>query len=160
MTTTPASQPAATSTIARSRKPETSLMMLAPASTHAARDLGMARVDRDRHASSDAKRTTTGRTRASSAATGTGSAPGRVDSPPTSRIAAPSAMRRSARSDRGGRVVDAAAVGERVGRDVEDAHDERPVERELEAAAAPDGRGRADASHARRRRLVIGGRGR
>ena len=37
---------------------------------------------------------TTGITRASSASTATGSAPGRVDSPPTSRIAAPSAASR------------------------------------------------------------------
>ena len=39
---------------------------------------------------------TTGSTRSSSAAAGTGSAPGRVDSPPTSTIAAPSEISRRA----------------------------------------------------------------
>ena len=38
----------------------------------------------------------TGITRASSSSTGTGAAPGRVDSPPTSTIAAPSSISRRA----------------------------------------------------------------
>ena len=41
------------------------------------------------------KRSITGTTRRSSSAGATGSAPGRVDSPPTSMIAAPSAARRT-----------------------------------------------------------------
>jgi len=46
----------------------------------------------------DAGARTTGTTRASSSSTGTGSAPGRVDSPPTSMMSAPSSINARARA--------------------------------------------------------------
>ncbi len=95
MTTTPASHEAATSTIAGSRKPETSLMMLAPAHT-AARATSACRVSMLTHMPRSASARTTAMVRASSSSIGTASAPGRVDSPPTSIIWAPSSTKRSA----------------------------------------------------------------
>ena len=73
----------------------------------------------------------TGTTRAASSATSTGAWPGRVDSPPTSRMSAPSAtIRRAAATATRDRVVgrtgEEAVARERVRGDVEDAHDERP----------------------------------
>ena len=65
----------------------------------------------------------TGTTRSSSSSAGTGSAPGRVDSPPTSTIAAPSAISRRAWRTACAGVLERPAVRERVGRDVDDAHD-------------------------------------
>ena len=91
ITTRPASHDAATLTISGSRKPVTSLIMLAPASTHAlATDAW--RVSMLTHMSSSAKRRTTSKTRLSSSSSETGSAPGRMDSPPTSTIRAPSSI--------------------------------------------------------------------
>ena len=88
------------------RPPETSLTIAAPASTRGRGDLGAHRVDRDRRR----------RRRPGRAMTGThpvellvdqraGSAPGRVDSPPTSRMSAPVGEQRRgrARSRRRGR---------------------------------------------------------
>ncbi len=83
MTTTPASHAAATSTISGSRKPETSLMIDAPASTHAFAT-GACRVSIETAISSAESRWTTGLTRASSSASSSWLAPGLVDSPPTS----------------------------------------------------------------------------
>src|SRR5690606_30444622 len=81
---------ATTSAIAGSaRPPETSLTIRAPAST--ARSATTARVVSTlTTAPSAASAEITGSTRASSASTGTRPAPGRVDSPPTSRTSAPS----------------------------------------------------------------------
>ena len=62
-------------------------------------------------------------------ATGTGSAPGRVNSPPTSRMSAPSPSIARPRAIAASAVERFAAVGEAVGRDVDDAHDQRAVER-------------------------------
>ena len=56
----------------------------------AARHLRLDRVDADRHADAPASASTTGSTRRSSSSGGTGSEPGRVDSPPMSTMAAPS----------------------------------------------------------------------
>ena len=64
----------------------------------------------------------TGTTRRSSSSAATPSEPGRVDSPPTSTIAAPSAIIRRAARDRVRRVEVDPAVGERVRRDVDHAH--------------------------------------
>ena len=55
----------------------------------------------------------------------TGSAPGRVDSPPTSTRSAPSAAMRSGVCHRGRGVQELASVRERVRRHVQDAHDRR-----------------------------------
>ena len=72
------------------------------------------------------RRSRTGTTRRSSSSAETPSEPGRVDSPPTSTIAAPSAIIRFAAVDCDRRVEVDAAVRERVGRDVDDAHHRRP----------------------------------
>jgi hypothetical protein len=72
-------------------------------------------------APSAASAATTGSTRCSSAGA-TRSAPGRVDSPPTSRMSAPSRAATGRARSRRRREV-APAVAERVGRDVDDAHD-------------------------------------
>ena len=73
----------------------------------------------------DARRSMTGMTRASSSSADTGAAPGRVDSPPTSTIAAPSVDHALGPRHRG---IDArvpAAVGEGIRGDVQHAHDVR-----------------------------------
>ena len=64
-----------------------------------------------------------------------GCAPGRVDSPPISRMSAPSSSSRKACAiaGSGGRMT--TAIGKRVGRDIDDAHDQRAIERKGEAAA-------------------------
>ena len=67
----------------------------------------------------------TGSTRSSSTSSDTPSEPGRVDSPPMSTIAAPSSTWRSASSMASVRIEEAAAVGEGVRRDVDDAHQHR-----------------------------------
>ena len=67
---------------------ETSLRMSAPAATAARATSGLV-VSMDTRPWG-ASLATTSTTRASSSSTGTGSAPGRVDSPPTSTTAAPS----------------------------------------------------------------------
>ena len=69
----------------------------------------------------------TGITRRSSSSTGTGSAPGRVDSPPTSTISAPSSIIWLRSRDRPFTVEPLPAVGERVGGDVEDPHHQGAV---------------------------------
>ena len=80
-------------------------------------------------------------TRAHSVAASIRSAPGRVDSPPTSTRAAPCACIRRACATRVGETRVPAAVGERVRRDVEDAHHDRvtraATERSVNAAVAP-----------------------
>ena len=65
----------------------------------------------------------TGMTRSSSCSGGTGAAPGRVDSPPTSMIAAPSPTSRRAWTIADDGIGERPAVRERVRRDVDDAHD-------------------------------------
>ena len=86
------------------------------------------RVSTDTAAPPAASWRMTGTTRSISSPSQTGLAPGRVDSPPTSMIAAPS--RRHVRAGRrGGRGIgELPAVGEAVGRGVDDAHDLRLVE--------------------------------
>ena len=104
----------------------TSLMMCAPAATAAAHDLRLAGIDgHERPATSP-------RCARSPAPRGrfppsmlTGAAPGRVDSPPTSTMAAPSSAMRSPRSNGRFEREIAPTVGERIGRDVQDAHDRR-----------------------------------
>ena len=88
MTTRPASQERATSTIAGSRKPDTSLMMAAPASTQA-RATSAWRVSMLTQMPAWASSRTTSTVRESSSATDTSAEPGRVDSPPTSMTFAP-----------------------------------------------------------------------
>ena len=95
MTTSPQSLSRTASTMAGSRKPDTSFTMAAPASKHA-RATSAWRVSMLTHTSRCANARTTGSTRASSSSTDTGAAPGRVDSPPTSIMRAPSSAMRSA----------------------------------------------------------------
>ena len=118
----------------------TSFTMEAPASI-AARATSARRVSTLIGVSGDAARkpSITGTTRSISSAGSTGSAPGRVDSPPTSRMSAPSATK--AKTVLHG-VVDAAehaAVTEGVRGHVDDAHDQRSFPQwEHVLAAAPD----------------------
>ena len=104
-------------------RPETSLTSIAPASTAAsavsARMVSMLTLT---PAATSAR--TTGRTRACSSSTGTRSAPGRVDSPPTSTMSAPSAARIATASDGVLEGEETSPVGEGVRRHVEDAHDD------------------------------------
>ena len=81
--------------------PDTSLTIVAPASSAAARDRGLRGVDADRTPRRRRRaRAPPGRTRRTSSSASTGSAPGRVDSPPTSSTAAPAASQRSSVGDR------------------------------------------------------------
>src|SRR5438445_3842822 len=84
-------QPAPVDAATRCSEADTSLRMLAPASTAAAATSGL-RVSTETRTCGASSRTT-GTTRRSSSSTGTGSAPGRVLSPPTSTMSAPSATR-------------------------------------------------------------------
>ena len=83
LATTPASSGA-------KRKPDTSFTRVAPAASAASATSRLV-VSIEIRWPAAASRSTTGTARASSSAAGTGSAPGRVEAPPTSRIAAPSA---------------------------------------------------------------------
>ena len=99
-------------------------------------------VDAQRRARAARRETAarTGMTRPISSAASTGAWPGRVDSPPMSRRSAPSSTMRRACSTAaatGSAAPEQPVAGERVGRDVEDAHHERPF--------APGERGRTDA---------------
>src|SRR5271165_4981290 len=95
---TPASERCKTSIIAGSaRKAEMSLTISAPAARawRAVSALYVS-IDKNRSGNRLRRRLTTGMTRRSSSSTGTGSDPGRDDSPPTSRMTAPSPAIRSA----------------------------------------------------------------
>ena len=81
---------------------------------------------------------TTGSTRASSSASATGGAPGRRRLAADVEDVGALAQQRSRVRERRAGVEVAAAVGERVGRDVDDAHHERPREIEREAAGPPE----------------------
>jgi len=91
MHTYPAAVPRAMSHMRGPERPaSTSLMMVAPAST-AASATSAWRVSMESGTRvSRASARITGSTRASSSSTVTGAAPGRVDSPPRSRMSAPS----------------------------------------------------------------------
>src|ERR687892_304195 len=92
-TTTGTPSPAKASSIPGSRAPDTSLTTTAPASRAARATSGLRvsiEIGTSTLATSAAKRLITGRTRLSSSSTVTWSDPGRVDSPPTSTMAAPS----------------------------------------------------------------------
>ena len=109
------------------RSAVTSLTSVAPAAIAAAGDRRLRGVDRDLAPASrprSAPRSPAARG-AAPRPRGTGLAPGRVDSPPTSRIAAPSRSSSSAWSIAASRVEVQAAVGERVGGHVDDPHDAR-----------------------------------
>jgi hypothetical protein len=69
----------------------------------------------------------TGNTRESSSSTGTGSDPGRVDSPPMSIRSAPAANMRKAASAASSGVWWAPAVRKGVGRNIQHPHDGRPM---------------------------------
>ena len=114
-------QPAAIAGSAR--PPLTSLTSAAPAAS-AARPPRPHGVDADRHARPRPARGRPGATRRSSSSALTRCAPGRVDSPPTSTMSAPCGGQLQAVLDRRRRVEPRAAVGERVRRDVDDAHDQ------------------------------------
>ena len=120
-------QPASATTLAMcgsARPPETSLTSAAPASSAAAATAARV-VSMLIGTPAAASSRMTGTTRAISVSASTRPAPGRVDSPPTSMRSAPSAQHAVRVGDRVGPVGVAAAVGERIGRDVEDAHDNR-----------------------------------
>ena len=107
------------------RRAETSFTSVAPASS-AARATATLVVSIERRAPpSCASRSITGSTRRSSSSSPTGSAPGRVDSPPTSRMSAPSADEAQPVLHGGVGVEEQPAVRERVGRHVHDSHDQR-----------------------------------
>ena len=106
---------------------ETSLTILAPAAS-AARMVDAFRVSTDTHRPSAASARMTGSTRSCSTSGGTGAAPG-----PGAFAADIDDVRAIGRHGQAGRdgvsrIGPAAAVAETVRRDVEDAHDERPVE--------------------------------
>ena len=88
----PAPAPATTPAISGSwRNADTSFTIRAPACSAASATAAL-RVSTETIGPTEAaKRSITGTTRSSSSPSDTGSAPGRVDSPPTSTIAAPSA---------------------------------------------------------------------
>ncbi len=124
MMTRPAPVSAATLAIPGSRcRPQTSLMTCAPLRPPAWRS----RRDRCRPRRWRLRRRasrTTGSTRACSVAASMALLPGRVDSPPTSTIAAPSAIIRRACANAALGRVEQAAVRKRIGRHVEHAHDQ------------------------------------
>ena len=105
----------------RARSAVTSLTSVAPASSATAATAAF-EVSIESCVPAPASPATTGSTRAISSAAATGSAPGRVDSPPTSRMSAPLGGQLAAVRDRSLGVEEAAAVGERVGRHVDDPH--------------------------------------
>ena len=89
MTTQPHWVSAATCTISGSVKPVTSFRMEAPRRAHVRATSGW-RVSMDTMAPASASARTTGTTRSASSLGETGVWPGRVDSPPTSMMSAPS----------------------------------------------------------------------
>ena len=129
----------------------TSLTMRAPAASAVAITSAW-RVSTETTAPAAARPRTTGSMRRSSSSGGTGVAPGRVNSPPISMMSAPAASERAALGDRGVGIEERAAVGKTVGRDVEHAHHQRPVEREARPrAGAPRRHGRELRARRRRR---------
>ena len=112
--------PAPVSAATGHRVAEMSLMMVAPAVT-AARATAALRVSMETRAPLAASASTTGNTRRSSSASGTGRAPGRVDSPPTSMMSAPSAIS-AGHARLPLRHQATAPVGERVRRHIQHAH--------------------------------------
>ena len=88
---TPTPALAAHSRAPGTRKARTSLTMQAPAATAAAITGGLLLSTEMATSSPAAMRSMTGTTRSHSTAASTGAAPGRVDSPPTSMMQAPSA---------------------------------------------------------------------
>ena len=113
-------------------------------------DAGLAGVDRDRHRDRPASRSSTGRTRASSTSSGIRSWPGRVLSPPTSRMSAPAATSASARRRAASGPPWQAVAGERVGRDVQNPHDQRPDARSEVWEPLAEGAGKRHESSLRR----------
>ena len=106
-----------------------------------AHHLGLVGVDRDRHAERRPPRAAPAARAPALRRSGTGSAPGRLDSPPMSRMSAPSREQLLAVRDRAAPASSvAAAVGERIGRDVDDAHHARLRQVDREAGGLPDHR--------------------
>ncbi len=108
-------------------RPLTSLMIVAPAANAASMTAAL-RVSIDTVTPCSASAATTGRTRRSSSSSGTSTAPGRVDSPPTSTMSAPSAASRKPCATAPSVSAKRPAVAEAVRRHVEDAHQPGPVE--------------------------------
>ena len=120
----PASRSATISAISgAARSAVTSLTIVAPAASAASATTAFD-VSTDSAAPVRARisPSITGTTRSSSTSAATLEAPGRVDSPPMSRIAAPSDSSVRRVRDRARRIEVAAAVGERIRRDVDDPH--------------------------------------
>ena len=107
----------------RRRPAVTSLTIVAPARSAAAATTALLVSMLTGTAPSAASASTTGSTRRSSSSGATGSAPGRVDSPPTSRRSAPAATSSPAVRDRPVGIEEATTVGEGVGGHVHDTHD-------------------------------------
>ena len=118
--------------------PVTSLTIVAPES-RARRATSAFEVSTEMITPSFATPATTGRTRCNSSDSETGVAPGRVDSPPISRMSAPSAINCRACAMAAFGIEELAAVRKAVRRDVHDAHDERAIERQCAIRKPPDG---------------------
>ena len=99
-----------------------------------AHHLGLGGVDRDRRDRGGPPRAAPAAPAPARSRRSTGSAPGRLDSPPRSSMSAPSASSRSQCASARAGVRRRVAVGERVGREVDDAHHPRRGEVDLEAA--------------------------
>ena len=96
ITTIPQSEPTQTSIIAGSCSPVTSFTIATPAAKPAAATSALQVSIDTATASFETNFLITGMTREISSSEPTSAAPGRVDSPPTSRISAPSSMKRRA----------------------------------------------------------------
>ena len=136
------------------RRRVTSFTMAGAGGERRAGDRGAARVDADR-----GRRGFRVQAARSPAAPGrapprrdTRSAPGRVDSPPTSRMSAPSATICSPCFTASSAPSEHPAVAERVGRDVHDAHDQGPLPQREHVVAAPPHGALGHADHRSRRR--------
>jgi len=90
MITAPAPASAIARAISGSRNPVTSFTIVAPAASAARATSGFLVSTLNRNGVSRASASITGTTRRSSSPTGTSAAPGRVLSPPMSRMSAPS----------------------------------------------------------------------
>src|SRR6266545_2303055 len=139
-TATGASAPATAFSAPGERRAETSLIIAAPAAIAARITAGL-HVSALTGAPSAAIFSIRGTTRWISSRSGVGAAPGAVDVDDVCAVV----DHFSGMVERGGRIEKAAAVGEGIGSDVEDAHDQGAVERKLVAATGQ--RRRANRGH-------------
>ena len=126
---------------AGSRRPETSLTIARAGRDRRLGDRRLVRVDGDDRAHSPASRSISPHDARDLLLRGDGGRSPRADSPPTSTMSAPAASSARPRATRSVERPPLARVGERVGRRVEDAHQQRP------RAAARAGARRRAGSH-------------